>query len=110
MPTAIKISAPDWCFLKAGIEPAKHYAKLKTIGYDAVEMVAPENRAAAVAAGLKVLNLSAPGMGKGLNHRENHGELLPAIGDYHSHTPGLNAAYAAQAERQAVQLFAANGP
>jgi hypothetical protein len=41
---------------------------------------------------------------------ENHGELLPAIGDYHSHTPGLNAAYAAQAERQAVQLFAANGP
>lgn len=79
MPTAIKISAPDWCFLKAGIEPAKHYAKLKTIGYDAVEMVAPENRAAAVAAGLKVLNLSAPGMGKGLNHRENHGELLPQI-------------------------------
>jgi hypothetical protein len=40
---------------------------------------------------------------------ENHGELLPAIGDYHSHTPGLNAAYAQQAERQALQLFADNG-
>ena len=41
---------------------------------------------------------------------ENHGELLPAIGDYHSHTPGLNAAYAAQAERQAQALFADNAP
>jgi hypothetical protein len=39
---------------------------------------------------------------------QTHGALLPAIGDYHSHTPGLNAAYAAQAERKAVQLFADN--
>ena len=35
-------------------------------------------------------------------------DLLTAIGDYHSHTPGLNAAYVAQAERRAVQLFASN--
>ena len=40
---------------------------------------------------------------------ETHGALLLAIGDYHSHTPGLNAAYVAQAERKAVQLFASNG-
>lgn len=39
---------------------------------------------------------------------ETHGALLLAIGDYHSHTPGLNAAYAAQAERKAAQLFADN--
>jgi len=37
---------------------------------------------------------------------ENQGALLPAIGDYHSHTPALNAAYVAMAERRAVQLFA----
>ncbi len=37
---------------------------------------------------------------------ETHGALLPAIGDYHSHTPALNAAYAALAEHQALQLFA----
>ncbi len=39
---------------------------------------------------------------------ETHGALLPAIGDYHSHTPNLNAAYAARAERKAAQLFASN--
>jgi hypothetical protein len=36
---------------------------------------------------------------------ETHGALLPAIGDYHSHTPALNAAYSAMAEHQALQLF-----
>jgi hypothetical protein len=41
---------------------------------------------------------------------ETNGALLPAIGDYHSHTPGLNAAYVTQAERQAAELFADNGP
>jgi len=36
---------------------------------------------------------------------ETHGALLPAIGDYHSHTPALNEAYAALAEQRALQLF-----
>lgn len=36
---------------------------------------------------------------------ETHGALLPAIGDYHSHTPALNSAYAALAEDTARQLF-----
>jgi hypothetical protein len=36
---------------------------------------------------------------------ETHGELLPAIGDYHSHTPALNADYTALAERRARELF-----
>jgi hydroxypyruvate isomerase len=73
------ISAPDWCFLKPGMNPAAHYARLKALGYDAAEMVAPENRAAAQAAGLTVLNLSGPGMAKGLNRLANHAELLPQI-------------------------------
>jgi len=34
-----------------------------------------------------------------------HGDLLLAVGDYHSHTPILNTAYAALAERTARQLF-----
>jgi hypothetical protein len=32
--------------------------------------------------------------------------LLPAIGDYHSHTPALNTAYVAMAENKARELFA----
>jgi hypothetical protein len=38
---------------------------------------------------------------------ETHGALLPAIGDYHSHTPALNGAYKALAEDMARRLFAA---
>ncbi len=39
---------------------------------------------------------------------ETHGALLPAVGDYHSHTPPLNAAYAGEAEAKAGQLFGQN--
>lgn len=74
-----KLSAPDWCFLKSGTTPAAHYARLKALGYDAVEMVSPANRAAAKAAGLAIVNLGAPGMQKGLNRRAHHAELLPQI-------------------------------
>ncbi|MEK7413817.1 MAG: sugar phosphate isomerase/epimerase family protein [Planctomycetota bacterium] len=77
----LKPSAPDWCFLKPGIAPATHYARLKALGYGAVEMVAPENRATARDAGLQILNLAAPGMQQGLNHRAHHATLIPAIRD-----------------------------
>lgn len=40
---------------------------------------------------------------------ETHGALLPAIGDYHSHTPALNAAYLTQAELAATRLFGPPG-
>jgi hypothetical protein len=36
---------------------------------------------------------------------ETNGALLPAIGDYHSHTPNLKMAYTTLAERKARQLF-----
>ncbi len=36
----------------------------------------------------------------------NHGALLPAIGDFHSRTPALNAAYIKEAEDKAAHLFA----
>jgi hypothetical protein len=38
---------------------------------------------------------------------ETHGALLPAIGDYHSHTPPLNQAYVARAEATAGRMFGA---
>lgn len=38
---------------------------------------------------------------------ETGGALLPAVGDYHSHSRDLNAAYQAQALRKAQTLFAA---
>ena len=37
---------------------------------------------------------------------ETHGELMLAIGDYHSHTPLLNQAYQAKVLRSAAILFA----
>ena len=36
---------------------------------------------------------------------ETHGALLPAIGDYHSHTPTLNRLYIARAEAAAAGIF-----
>jgi len=36
---------------------------------------------------------------------ETHGNLMLAIGDYHSHTPALNQAYQAQVLRSALRLF-----
>lgn len=41
---------------------------------------------------------------------ETNGALLPAIGDYHSHTPALNNAYTAMAENKARELFADQHP
>jgi hypothetical protein len=37
--------------------------------------------------------------------KETNGALLPAIGDYHSHTAPLNAAYITQAENAAAKMF-----
>jgi len=98
---AMKFSAADWCFAgKAGVEAEEYYEKLKQIGFDAVEMVEPARRAAAKAAGLKVLNLSGPGMTCGLNRLENHKELLPKIKD--------SIAEAAAEGIEAVIVFSGN--
>lgn len=39
---------------------------------------------------------------------QSNGDLLSAVGDYHSHTPALKTAYTALAERTAQRLFADN--
>lgn len=55
------------------------FATLRDAGFAGVEMVAPQRRAAAIDAGLELVNLAAPGMTAGLNNRANHPNLLPAI-------------------------------
>lgn len=75
----LKQSVPDWCFFKNQSEPPVYYQRLREIGYLGVEMVDQSRLAAAKAAGLKVINLSAPGMQKGLNRMEYHAELIPEI-------------------------------
>jgi hydroxypyruvate isomerase len=75
----LRLSAPDWCFYKEQTDPAAYYQKLKSLGIAGVEMVDPARWKHARAAGLPILNLSAPGMSRGLNRTANHAELLPAI-------------------------------
>jgi hydroxypyruvate isomerase len=74
----IRLSAPDWCFA-GSLEPAAYYRMLADLGIDAAEMVAPERRAAARAAGLKLINLCAHPIERGLNRREHHADLVPAV-------------------------------
>ncbi len=77
----IKQSAADWCYYRGGVEPATYYRKLKDLGYAGAEMVPPERWQAVKDTGLKLVNLAAPGMQKGLNRKENHAELIPQIRD-----------------------------
>ena len=77
----LKQCVPDWCAFKPGMDAAAYYAALKAIGYSGVEMVDPSRWAAARAAGLEIVTMTAPGMTKGLNRREHHAELVPQIQD-----------------------------
>jgi len=80
MKDKIKFSAADWSFCgRSGLPPADYYAWLYKTGICGVEMVAPENMAAAREAGLEIINMSGPGMTEGLNRTENHAVLLPQI-------------------------------
>jgi proteasome lid subunit RPN8/RPN11 len=38
-----------------------------------------------------------------------HGDLMVAVGDYHSHTPALNAAYRAKVLAMAARMFGGRG-
>ncbi len=75
----LRFSAPDWCFFSENSNPADYYARLKDLGCIAVEMVPQERRRFAREAGLKVLNISAPGMASGLNNRKEHPAIIKDI-------------------------------
>ncbi|MCL2701226.1 MAG: sugar phosphate isomerase/epimerase [Phycisphaerae bacterium] len=79
--STLKQCVPDWCAFKQGMDAAAYYAGLKSIGFSGVEMVDPSRWAAARAAGLEIVTMTAPGMQKGLNRREHHAELVPQIRD-----------------------------
>jgi len=72
----MKFSATDWSFQKECRDPERFFASLVQIGFDAIELIADATRRkAARDAGLKVLNMAAPGMNEGLNYQE----IIPAI-------------------------------
>ena len=75
----LKLSAPDWCFFPEGADPAVFYKKLKQMGYDGAEMVAPERQNDALNAGLEIINISGPGMTDGFNRKENRETLTSEI-------------------------------
>jgi hydroxypyruvate isomerase len=75
----LKLSAPDWCFFRPGMDPSAYYARLREMGACAVEMVSEPRFAAARAEGLEILNLAGPGMMEGLNREANHAALIPEI-------------------------------
>jgi hydroxypyruvate isomerase len=78
----MKFSAPEWCFRSESKDPGAFFEDLKAIGYDGVEMVGDAaDRKRARDCGLDVVNLSGPGMVKGLNRLEHHDELIPKIRD-----------------------------
>jgi len=77
----IKLSAPDWCFFKQGMDPEEYYGRLAELGYAGAEMVAPERFAAAKAAGLELVNLATPDLDIGLNRIENHPKQIQQARD-----------------------------
>ncbi len=79
--SGMKFSAADWAYYSKAKNQDSYYETLREIGYEGIEMVDPSRWEKARAAGLKILNLSGPGMEKGLNRKEHHAELLPKIKD-----------------------------
>jgi hydroxypyruvate isomerase len=77
----LRFSATEWSFFKDGFVAKDFYKRLVQIGIAAVEMTPEVRWTAATGAGLKLLNIAAPGMANGLNRLENHDALLPAISD-----------------------------
>ena len=51
-------------------------------------------------------NIAAAGVILSTYLRETHGDLMLAIGDYHSHTPLLNQTYQQLVRNRAARLFA----
>jgi hydroxypyruvate isomerase len=75
----MKFSLADWAFSKGDVDVDELYRSFKAMGYDAVEMSQEANWSKVWNADLKMLNLSGPGMQKGLNRIEHHAELIPEI-------------------------------
>ena len=75
----LKLSVADWNFVQSEMEPQAYYAAIAAAGYVGAEMVGPDRREVARAAGLELVNVCAAGMDVGLNFTENHDALIPQI-------------------------------
>ncbi|MFT8719647.1 lytic transglycosylase domain-containing protein [Acetobacter sp.] len=69
----------------------------------------PEVQAAARLVSDGCFNVAASAMVLRTYLNETHGDLMKAVGDYHSHTAGLNEAYQKKVIAQARRLFAPSG-
>ena len=67
------LSAADWCFVKPEDDAQRYYRRLAESGYAAAEMVPPERRAMARAAGLRLLNFAGA---SGLNRAGNRSTVV----------------------------------
>jgi hydroxypyruvate isomerase len=67
------LSAADWCFIKPEDDAVRYYQQLAKYGYTAAEMVPPERRAIARAAGLHLLNIAGAG---NLNRATNRAKAV----------------------------------
>jgi hydroxypyruvate isomerase len=72
-------SVPDWCFFKEGMDASSYYTQVKSLGFAGVELVDRKRWAAARAAGLPIVNLSAPGMMDGANKERNKTAILAQV-------------------------------
>jgi len=75
----VKLSAPEWCFIRPGMDPDEYYQRLRRLGYSGAEMAAPERWSAARNAGLELVNIAAPSIEQGLNRIENHPEAVGQV-------------------------------
>lgn len=72
----IKQSVPWWCFANLGISPENFVKMLVEIGYQGVEMFAPEHFQLAKDSGLQIVNTQAHvPLEVGLNKRENLADI-----------------------------------
>jgi hydroxypyruvate isomerase len=78
MDYSLTLSAADWCYVKSDDDAHRYYHRLVESGYSAAEMVPPERRALAGAAGLRLLNFAGA---SGLNRAENRGKAVSQMRD-----------------------------
>lgn len=75
----LRQTAPHWCFYKQQDTPEVCAARLKAMGYYALELVPKEWFTVARSAGLKVLNIAGVGLSAGLNRSEKHVDAVREV-------------------------------
>jgi len=77
-PSPLILSAADWCFVRTDDDAARYYHRLTESGYAAAEMVPPQRRPMARAAGLRLLNFAGA---SALNRAENRSKAVGQMRD-----------------------------